>query len=138
MAKIKAKDTKPEIFIRSLIHSHGFRFRVAYSPVVGKPDLYFTRKRVAIFIHGCYWHRHADCKYSYIPKSNTAFWLKKFNSNIRRDITVRESLLADDIRVLVVWECTIKKMMKDSNECSNILNQIISFIENEDSHYKEL
>jgi DNA mismatch endonuclease (patch repair protein) len=100
MAKIQAKNTKPEIYIRSALHKLNLRFRVNYKDINGQPDLYFTKKKVAIFVHGCYWHRHENCKYTYMPKSNMEFWNTKFESNKNRDRLVINSLMQEGIRVL--------------------------------------
>lgn len=138
MSKIHSRNTKPELFLRSLLHRNGFRYRVNYPLVSGKPDLYFTRKRVAIFVHGCFWHRHEGCKYAYTPKSNVQFWTEKFNKNLRRDSVVREQLKAENIRVLVVWECTVRKMMKDETLEQNVLAEIKNFLELSLESYLEL
>lgn len=138
MAKIKARDTKPEVFIRSLLHRSGFRFRVADAHVFGKPDLYFPKKRVAVFVHGCYWHRHTNCKYAYTPKSNIDFWQKKFDANVARDKTVKSHLLASGIRVLVVWECTVEKMMHDEEIAKKLLAKITDFLLMSEINYLEL
>lgn len=128
MAKIKARDTKPEVFIRSLLHRNGFRFRVADVHILGKPDLYFSKKRVAIFVHGCYWHRHTGCKYAYTPKSNVDFWRRKFEANIARDEAVKMRLLDSDIRVLIIWECTIEKMMHNDEISKKYFSEITTFL----------
>lgn len=138
MAKIRARDTKPEMFIRSSLHKEGFRFKVSDSTVVGKPDLYFSKKRVAIFVHGCYWHRHQGCKFSYVPKSNVDFWIRKFDSNVKRDLNVREKLLSQNIRVLVVWECTVKKMIKSAELHEITLHKITFFLGDNSISYLEL
>lgn len=138
MAKIRAKDTKPEVFVRSLLHRNGLRFRVADARIFGKPDLYFSKKQVAIFIHGCYWHRHPDCKYAYTPKSNVDFWQKKFDANVTRDKMVKSHLLESGIRILIIWECTIKKMMRDDGIAKNLLLDIIAFLLNSEIDYLEL
>ena len=85
MSKIKNSKTKPEMFIRSLLHKNGFRYRANYTGILGKPDLFFTKAQVAVFIHGCYWHRHVNCKYAYTPKTNLDFWLPKHEKNRLRD-----------------------------------------------------
>lgn len=128
MAKIRAKNTKPELFIRSELHKRGFRFRVNFKLVKGHPDIYFTKNRTAVFIHGCYWHRHANCKFSYIPKSNVDFWMKKFASNVERDKAVIEAFQKEGIRVVIIWECTIKKMMSDDAIQDECLTKIQTFI----------
>lgn len=128
MAKIRAKNTKPELFIRSELHKRGFRFKVNSKLVEGHPDIYFTKKRIAIFIHGCYWHRHPDCKFSYIPKSNVEFWMKKFASNVERDKAVMRILQNEDVRTVIIWECTVKKMMSDEAIKEKCLTKIETFI----------
>lgn len=138
MSRIRSRNTKPELFLRSLLHRHGFRYRVNYSLVSGRPDLYFTRKKVAVFVHGCFWHRHESCKYAYTPKSNVQFWTEKFNKNLRRDSIVRKQLNADNIRVLVVWECTIRKMMNNDMVQQKVLADIRNFLEMLDMTYFEL
>lgn len=138
MSKIRSRNTKPELFLRSLLHRNGFRYRVNYPLVSGKPDLYFTRKRVAIFVHGCFWHRHKGCKYAYMPKSNVQFWTEKFNKNVLRDFVVREQLKTENVRVLVVWECTVRKMMKDETLEQNVVAKIKNFLELSLESYLEL
>lgn len=138
MSRIRSRNTKPELFLRSLLHRHGFRYRVNYSLVSGRPDLYFTRKKVAVFVHGCFWHRHDGCKYAYMPKSNVQFWNEKFNKNLRRDSVVREQLKMENIRVLIVWECTVRKMMKDKTFEQNVLAEIKNFLELSRELYWEL
>jgi len=138
MAKIRLKDTKPEIFIRSALFSRNFRYRVNYKAVEGHPDIYFTRAKVAIFIHGCYWHRHDGCKFAYVPKSNSDFWLTKFESNTKRDSTVCEALLSAGIRVLIVWECTIRKMKRNTKFYEDSLECIERFISEQNQQFAEI
>ena len=138
MSKIRSKNTKPELFIRSLLHQRGFRFRVSYDQVIGKPDLFFPCKRVAVFIHGCYWHRHKCCKYAYTPKSHTDFWQKKFAANVLRDSIVKDSLHERGIRILVIWECTIKNMVHDSVVRDAVLDKCDYFLQHPDEDYLEL
>ncbi len=138
MAKIRSKNTRPEIFVRSLLHSKGYRFKVNNKDIFGKPDIYFSKKRIAVFIHGCYWHRHMQCKYSYTPKSNIEFWQAKFNANILRDETVKSHLLTDGIRILVIWECTIKKMMGHEDFTESVFQKITTFFGDTSMHYQEL
>lgn len=138
MSKIRAKNTKPELFIRSELHKWGFRFRVNSKLVEGHPDIYFTRKRIAVFIHGCYWHRHINCKFSYTPKSNVDFWMEKFANNVERDKTVMKILQKDGIRVVLIWECTVKKMMSDDAIKDECLMKIQTFIKGEESQIIEI
>lgn len=138
MAKIRSNNTKPELLIRSLLHKRGMRFRVNYKDVAGKPDLYFTKKKVAVFVHGCFWHRHMGCKIAYLPKSNLDFWRQKFESNMQRDNTVHTVLLSEGIRILVIWECTINRMMRNMDELNHVMESVVNFIENDESSYLEL
>lgn len=138
MSKIRAKNTKPELFIRSELHKEGYRFRVNFKPVEGHPDIYFTKKRIAIFIHGCYWHRHLNCKFSYTPKSNVNFWLRKFENNINRDKIVMEILKEQGIRIVLIWECSVKKMMVDAVVKKEYFAAIQTFINNEEPQYIEM
>lgn len=131
MSKIQAKNTKPELFIRSELYKLGYRYRVNSKLVEGHPDIYFTKKRIAVFVHGCYWHRHTDCKFAYTPKSNVDFWMKKFDNNIERDKIVMNALRENGIRVMVIWECTIKNMMSCSMTKREYLGRIRAFINND-------
>ncbi|MDE7354920.1 MAG: very short patch repair endonuclease [Acetatifactor sp.] len=117
MSAIRSKDTKPEIYFRKLFFSRGYRYRVNSKQVSGHPDVYLRKYNTAIFIHGCFWHRHEKCKYAYMPKSNVEFWNKKFDTNIRRDAVVQEELRAGGIKCLIIWECTVKQMKKNKEVC---------------------
>lgn len=108
MSRIKGKDTKPEIILRSLLHKAGFRFRLHSTELPGKPDIVLKRYKTVIFLHGCFWHRHKNCKFAYFPKSKVDFWTKKFDSNIQRDRKVSNQLKKLGWRQMVVWECEIK------------------------------
>lgn len=138
MAKIKNNNTKPEMFIRSLLHKNGFRYHANFADLPGKPDLFFSKARVALFIHGCYWHRHVDCKYAYTPKSNLDFWLPKFEKNKVHDREIIQQLLIHNIRILIVWECTIRKMQKDEDYYKKIFTEIVSFIKCETNNFLEM
>lgn len=138
MSKIRSRNTKPEMFVRSELHKRGYRFRVNYSKIVGKPDIFFTKKQVAIFIHGCFWHRHDNCKFAYTPKSNVIFWTNKFLMNAKRDEFVYQQLKLMNIKVIVLWECDINKMMKDRTKKIEVLEKIIYYIENKDWQYIEI
>ena len=105
MGSIRGKDTEPEVLVRSAVHALGYRFRLHRRDLPGTPDLVFVGKKTALFVHGCFWHRHADCKYSYHPKSNVEFWERKFKSNVARDKRVEAELEQLGWRVGVIWEC---------------------------------
>jgi len=113
MAGIRAKDTKPERVLRTLLHRAGFRYRLHGRQLPGRPDIVLARHRTVIFVHGCFWHRHSGCRFAYSPVSNSAFWRKKFAANLKRDQLAQHRLLAEGWRVLVVWECAIRDATRD-------------------------
>ncbi len=129
MSHIRGSDTHPEVVFRKWLFSEGYRYSLGNRKIPGHPDLWMPKYNVAVFVHGCFWHRHNECRYSYIPKSNTDYWLKKFEKNISRDNQVKKELLSREIRILIVWECTIKKMEKNNEMRSNVITQIISFLD---------
>lgn len=130
MAKIRSKDTKPEIWLRKLLFSKGYRYRKNVNSVPGHPDIWLPKYNTAIFVHGCYWHRHKNCKYAYTPKSNVEFWLEKFNKNMQRDFEVSEKLNHLGIKSLIIWECSIKRMIKSDSMCAQGLKSIEDFLNN--------
>jgi len=138
MAKIKSTRTAPEMFVRSRFHARGLRYRANFEGIPGKPDLYFSKKKVAVFVHGCYWHRHPGCKYAYTPGSRPEFWLPKLEGNRRHDLKVREELRERGIRVLIVWECTVRRMMKDREFRDATLERGIGFVRNGTEDFLEL
>lgn len=128
MSKIRNARTKPEMYIRSLFHRHGMRYRVNYSAIEGKPDLYFSKYKVAVFVHGCYWHRHKNCPFAYTPKSNVDFWLNKLEGNRVHDEKVLSNLHANGVRTLIIWECTVKRMQKNIEMDEKIFRMAKEFI----------
>lgn len=96
------------MIVRSVCHELGLRFRLHRKDLPGKPDLVFPKHRLCIFVHGCFWHRHPDCKYAYTPKSRIEFWLPKLDKNVERDLHAQKTLLSLGWRVLVIWECDTK------------------------------
>ena len=105
MSRIRAKNTKPERIVRSLLHRMGYRFRIHCAALPGKPDIVLAKHRTVIFVHGCFWHRHEGCKYAYTPKSRLRFWSRKFSRNVERHIEVQQELEGLGWRVFLVWEC---------------------------------
>ena len=112
MAAIRSKDTKPEIYFRKLLFAKGYRYSLNSKKVPGHPDMYLRKYNTAVFVHGCFWHRHGGCKFAYMPKSRIEFWKNKFEVNQKRDLVVRNELFENNIKCLVVWECSIKKMKR--------------------------
>ena len=106
MSGIRGRDTKPEKQVRSLLHRAGLRFRL-HAKLPGKPDLVFPKHRAVVFVHGCFWHRHAGCRYATTPSSNVEFWQTKFDANVARDRRVTRQLRKEGWRVFVVWSCRI-------------------------------
>jgi len=105
MSRIRSGNTKPEIIVRSLLHRMGYRFRLHKKDLPGKPDIVLPKYRTIIFVHGCFWHRHSECRYAYTPKSRIDFWEEKFTRNIERDQEVKGELETMNWKVLTVWEC---------------------------------
>lgn len=109
MAEIRGSNTQPELRLRSALHRSGYRFRLHDRKLPGRPDIVLPRYRVAIQVHGCFWHRHDGCRFATTPKTRTDFWEKKFTANVARDKRVQRELLELHWRVATVWECSLKK-----------------------------
>lgn len=131
MAKIRSRDTKPEEYVRKLLFSRGYRYRKNASQVPGHPDAWLAKYNTALFVHGCFWHRHENCKHAYMPKSRVEFWETKFRKNIERDAFVKEQLAERKTRILIIWECTVKRMMKSDETQEAVLQKIIQFLESD-------
>ena len=109
MSRIKGKDTSIEVQVRKYLFSHGFRYRKNVSSLPGKPDIVLKKYKTAVFINGCFWHRHPFCKYATTPKSNTDYWQLKFDRNVANDAKHYSELEALGWHVIVIWECELKK-----------------------------
>lgn len=109
MSGIRSRDTRPELAVRSLLHRMGFRFRLHRKDLPGKPDIVLPRYRVALFVHGCFWHQHSGCPLASNPSSNTVYWTPKLLRNLERDAENRAALEALGWRTGVVWECETRK-----------------------------
>ena len=112
MSRIKGRDTVPEKRVRSLLHRLGFRFSLQTKGLTGRPDILLRRYNTAIFVHGCFWHRHAGCKNAVLPKTREDFWLAKLTGNVERDRRNAAALRLLGWKVLVVWECEIENESK--------------------------
>lgn len=133
MSKIRSKGTAPEEYVRKKLFSRGYRYRKNVKAVPGHPDAWLPKYNTALFIHGCFWHRHKGCKYAYMPKSRIEFWTEKFQKNMERDEKVRELLTAQKIKILIVWECTVKKMIKSEEYEKELLDQMENFLISNDT-----
>lgn len=133
MSKIRSKGTAPEEYVRKKLFSRGYRYRKNVKTVPGHPDAWLPKYNTALFIHGCFWHRHKGCKYAYMPKSRIEFWTEKFQKNMERDEKVRELLTAQKIKILIVWECTVKKMIKSEEYEKELLDQMENFLISDDT-----
>lgn len=107
MSRIKSKNTGPEIAVRRIVHRMGCRFRLKPQRLPGSPDIVLTRHRAVIFVHGCFWHRHKNCRFAYMPKSRKMFWQGKFEENLSRDRRAMQKLRKLGWSALVIWECRV-------------------------------
>jgi DNA mismatch endonuclease (patch repair protein) len=111
MSRIKGKDTKPEMLVRKFLHAQGFRYRLHVKDLPGKPDIVLPKHKTVIFVHGCFWHGHKNCKYYVIPKTRTDWWLEKINMNIANDKKAVKELKKMGWKVLNVWTCKLKRKL---------------------------
>lgn len=112
MSRIKGRDTKPEMVLRSFLHAEGLRYRLHRKDLPGKPDLVFKQYGCVIFVHGCFWHRHVGCQFTTTPSSNKEFWSEKLSKNAERDKRQIADLIQAGWRVIVVWECGLRNASK--------------------------
>ena len=122
MSAIKSKNTKPEIAVRKVLHSMGYRFRLHRKDLPGSPDIVLPKYKTVIFVHGCFWHRHENCKYATTPKTREEFWNKKFRSNIERDLEIHEKIKNLNWRSVVIWECETKNMENLREKIIDVFN----------------
>ena len=109
MSLVRSTNTKPELAVRRALHAQGYRYRLHGRGLPGRPDLVFAKRRVAVFVHGCFWHRHDGCPKSRLPKTRRDYWRRKFDGNVVRDQRNERQLVAAGWRVFVAWECEIQK-----------------------------
>ncbi|EJF72360.1 very short patch repair endonuclease [Pseudomonas sp. Ag1] len=122
MSRIKGKNTKPEMIVRSACHDLGLRYRLHRKDLPGTPDLVFPKHRLCLFVHGCFWHRHPGCKYAYTPKSRLDFWLPKLAKNVERDMKAKRALEVSGWRVSIIWECQTKNRDTLRAEIQKMIN----------------
>lgn len=123
MSQIKGKDTKPELLVRKYLFSCGFRYRINDKRLPGKPDIVLPKYKIVIFVNGCFWHGHEDCKYFVIPKTRTEFWISKIADNKRRDINNKSRLESLGWTVLTIFECALSNDKREKT-LDNLLSQI--------------
>ena len=124
MSRIRSKDTVPEKQLRRALHRRGLRFRLNVGTLPGRPDIVLPRFKTAVFVHGCFWHRHEGCKVASTPKSNTAFWTEKFGRNVERDRRNAALLRRLGWKVRVVWECQVNSERKIDVTADKLARQI--------------
>jgi DNA mismatch endonuclease, patch repair protein len=105
MSGIRNRNTRPEVMVRKFLHKEGLRFRIHVSDLPGRPDIVLPKYRAALFVHGCFWHRHKNCKFCYMPKSRRAFWENKFRLNVERDRRNVQQIRKAGWRAFIVWGC---------------------------------
>ncbi|ALC11653.1 DNA mismatch repair protein Vsr [Sphingopyxis sp. 113P3] len=109
MARIRGRDTKPELAMRKALHARGLRYRLHYKGLPGRPDLVFPKFQAVVFVHGCFWHRHEGCRFTTTPATRPEFWAQKFEQNVLRDHRAIANLEQSGWRTAIVWECAIKE-----------------------------
>ena len=124
MKSITSDGTKPELVLRKFLFSHGYRYRKNYKKLPGRPDIVFIRRKIAIFVHGCFWHQHKSCKITNKPSSNTVFWRDKFSKNLKRDERNQQDLKKMGWRPEVIWECEILDTNRNTRDLNPILNKL--------------
>jgi len=110
MSGIRGKNTNPEIIVRKFLHSQGYRFRIHRRDLPGNPDIVMPKLKTCIFVHGCFWHRHPNCRYATTPKSRVDFWTEKFAKNVERDLKAIKALELLGWSVLTIWECELRNL----------------------------
>lgn len=136
MAGIRGKDTKPELVLRKALHKRGFRYRLHWKDLPGKPDLVFTSRKAVIFVNGCFWHGHIGCAHFKWPKSNTDFWKDKITQTQVRDSVNYDKLVSEGWSLLVVWECAIDKTQ--STSASPLTDTVEAWLRSDHRKNKEI
>ena len=122
MSAIKSKNTKPEIKVRKVLHSMGYRFRLHRKDLPGSPDIVLPKYKTVIFVHGCFWHRHENCKYASNPKTRKEFWENKFKTNVKRDKEIQEKIKNIGWKSVVIWECEVRNIESIEEKIKRFLN----------------
>jgi DNA mismatch endonuclease (patch repair protein) len=125
MSRVGSKNTKPELIVRSYLHGLGFRFRIHEHKLPGCPDIVLPKHRCVVFVNGCFWHRHKDCRRASMPLTRMDFWQTKFDGNIARDEKNQRLLKKNKWKVCLVWECEIDKVSRRAEKLLELANKII-------------
>lgn len=123
MSHVKSKDTKPEVMVRQFLFAQGFRYKLYRKDLPGKPDIVLPKYKTVIFINGCFWHGHSDCKYATIPEANHDFWLAKISGNIERDKSNYAKLHELGWNIIEIWQCELKPKFRDQT-LTNLLTEL--------------
>lgn len=127
MSKVPQRDSKQEILVRKYLFSEGFRFRKNDKRLPGSPDIVLPKYKIVIFVHGCFWHGHVDCKYSRLPTTRHEFWKKKIETNIERDKHKNSQLESLGWKVITIWQCQIKNRDLERLRLERLIEEILSF-----------
>lgn len=123
MSRVKGKDTKPELLVRKFLYANGFRYRLHVKDLPGKPDIVLPKYNTVIFVHGCFWHGHKNCKYFTIPKTKTEWWTKKINGNIANDQKAIHQLQDAGWNIITIWTCELKPKKLDET-LNNLIDKL--------------
>lgn len=124
MSKIRSKNTKPELVVRKFLFNQGYRYRLHDKKLPGSPDIVLPKYKTVIFVHGCFWHGHAECKYFLVPKTRTEWWLDKISTNKNNDLRSEIALKESGWKVISIWECEIKSSAKAVDRLNVLLKEL--------------
>lgn len=128
MSKIRKTNSKPEMLVRKFLFKNGFRFRIHSKKLLGNPDIVLPKYKTIVFVNGCFWHAHKNCKYNRMPKTNTAYWIPKIQGNVKRDKKNHKYLRKEGWNVLTVWECDLEKS-KQTRTLNNLQLNLTKFVD---------
>lgn len=124
MRRVTSKNTRPEILVRKFLYNNGLRYRCNPKNLPGRPDIFILKYNVAIFIHGCLWHGHLNCKHSKLPKSNIEYWQSKIEKNVRRDTQVAEECVKLNLKTITIWTCELETVQKKADTLAKLIKEI--------------
>ena len=122
MSRIRSNNTLPEIYIRKALWQMGYRYRLHYKLLPGKPDIVITKQKIVVFVHGCFWHRHENCIEASRPKTNSEYWETKINKNMERDKKNQNEIKKLGWKIIIIWECMVKN---DTEKNINLLEKLL-------------